>query len=94
MLRTTCAFTMAEGSKASNVLPPYARMVANLRIISGDTCESTLSALKGKLDDAGIQASIIHGTDPSKIAETKGYGWEKLTAAISRPGRTLRFRRI
>ena len=82
MLRTTCAFTKAEGSKASNVLPPYARMVANLRIISGDTCEDTLSALKGKLDDAGIQASIIHGTDPSKISETKGYGWEKLTAAI------------
>ena len=25
----------------------------------------------------------MHGTDPSKISETKGYGWEKLTAAIS-----------
>ncbi|NLI53596.1 MAG: M20/M25/M40 family metallo-hydrolase [Clostridiales bacterium] len=83
MMRTTCAFTMAEGSKASNVLPPRARMVANLRVISGSTCEETLSALKGRLDDDGIQASIIHGTDPSKISETTGYGWEKLTAAIA-----------
>lgn len=83
MMRTTCAFTMAEGSKASNVLPPRARMVANLRVISGSTCEETLSALKSAIGDDGIQASIIHGTDPSKISETKGYGWEKLTAAIA-----------
>ena len=83
MMRTTCAFTMAEGSKASNVLPPRARMVANLRIISGSSCEEALQGLKDRLDDAGIQASIVHGTDPSKISETTGYGWEKLTAAIA-----------
>ncbi len=83
MMRTTCAFTMAEGSKASNVLPPRARMVANLRIISGSTCEKTLRVLRERLDDGGIQADIIHGTDPSKISETTGYGWQKLTAAIA-----------
>ncbi len=83
MMRTTCAFTMAEGSKASNVLPPRASMVANLRIISGSTREETLQGLKNRIDDPGIQASIMHGTDPSKISETTGYGWEKLTTAIA-----------
>jgi len=83
MMRTTCAFTMAEGSKASNVLPPYARMVANLRIISGSTCESTLDRLKTLVADEGITASILHGTDPCSISRTEGYGWEKLTHAIS-----------
>ncbi|MEA5049579.1 MAG: M20 family peptidase [Eubacteriales bacterium] len=83
MMRTTCAFTMAEGSKASNVLPPRARMVANLRVINGTTCEETLEALKSRLDDDGIQTSIVQGMDPSKVSETKGYGWEKLTNAIA-----------
>lgn len=83
MMRTTCAFTMAEGSKASNVLPPRAKMVANLRIISGETCESTLERLKALVGDDGITASIIHGTDPCKISRTEGYGWEKLTQAIA-----------
>lgn len=83
MMRTTCAFTMAEGSKASNVLPPRARMVANLRIISGDTCESTVERLKRLVADDGIQTSIIHGTDPCNISRTQGYGWEKLTHAIA-----------
>ena len=83
MMRTTCAFTMAEGSKASNVLPPRARMVANLRVINGSTCEETLAALKDRLDDKGIQASIVQGMDPSRVSETKGYGWDKLTSAIA-----------
>jgi len=83
MMRTTCAFTMAEGSKASNVLPPRARMVANLRVINGTTCEETLAALKYRLDDKGIQTSIVQGMDPSKVSETTGYGWEKLTSAIA-----------
>ena len=83
MMRTTCAFTMAEGSKASNVLPPRARMVANLRIISGETIESTLSRLKTLVADDGITTSLMHGTDPCRISRTEGYGWEKLTTAIA-----------
>ncbi len=83
MMRTTCAFTMAEGSKASNVLPPRARFVANLRVINGTTCAETLDALKARLDDKGIQTSLVQGMDPSRVSETKGYGWEKLTSAIA-----------
>ena len=43
----------------------------------------TLAALKDRLDDKGIQASIVQGMDPSRVSETKGYGWDKLTSAIA-----------
>ncbi len=83
MMRTTCAFTMAEGSKASNVLPPRAAMVANLRLITGSTCEETVQALKARTDDEGIAVTMVQGMNPSKCSNTSGYGWEKLTKAIS-----------
>lgn len=82
MMRTTCAFTMAEGSKASNVLPPRAAVVANLRLITGATCEETVEALRVRADDEGIDVSMVQGMNPSKCSATKGYGWEKLRQAI------------
>ena len=54
LMRTTCAFTMMEGSRAANVLPPKARMVANLRLISGDTASSAAEALRAVIQDDGI----------------------------------------
>ncbi|MEZ4626825.1 MAG: M20/M25/M40 family metallo-hydrolase [Eubacteriales bacterium] len=86
MMRTTCAFTMAEGSKASNVLPPKARMVANLRIISGETCESTLSCLKELVADEGITASIMHGTDPRRIPARKATAGRSSPTRSPKPG--------
>ena len=71
MMRTTCAFTMAEGSKASNVLPPKARMVANLRIISGETCESTLSRLKELVADEGITVITSYSIHYTKLYEER-----------------------
>lgn len=83
MMRTTCAFTMAEGSKTSNVLPPRAAMVANLRLITGTNCDGTIAALRERVSDEGVKISKMHGMDPSKCSETQGYGWDKLKAAIS-----------
>ncbi|HRX58070.1 MAG TPA: M20 family peptidase [Eubacteriales bacterium] len=83
MMRTTCAFTMAEGSKTTNVLPPRAAMVANLRLITGATCDETITALQERVGDPDVKVSKIHGMDPSKCSQTQGYGWEKLKTAIS-----------
>jgi len=83
MMRTTCAFTMAEGSKAPNVLPPRASVVANLRLINGTTCSETLAALQERVGDADVKVAIQHGMDPSKVSNTNGYGWEKLKGAIA-----------
>ncbi|MEN6595244.1 MAG: M20/M25/M40 family metallo-hydrolase [Clostridiaceae bacterium] len=83
MMRTTCAFTMAEGSKTTNVLPPRVAVVANLRLISGTNCEGTLAALQERVGDQDIKVSMLHGMDPCKCSQTQGYGWEKLKSAIA-----------
>ena len=82
MMRTTAAFTQMEGSKASNVLPPKASVVANFRIITGETMESVLTDLRARISDKAITMQALRGMDPCKSSETKGYGWEHLTAAV------------
>jgi carboxypeptidase PM20D1 len=83
MMRTTCAFTMAEGSKTSNVLPPRAAVTANLRLITGTACDETITALQKRVSDKDVHVSKLHGMDPSTCSRTEGYGWEKLKKAIS-----------
>ena len=49
LMRTTVAFTQMEGSKGANVLASDARMVANVRIMEGDTVESVVESFKKKI---------------------------------------------
>lgn len=83
MLRTTCAFTMMEGGNASNVIPPAAKVTANLRLIGGETMESALERLKSLADDPDVVFSVIHGSDPSRVSSTDGGMWDTLAGAIS-----------
>ncbi len=82
MVRTTLAFTQMEGSKGINVIPPYARMVSNSRIIPGETREEVLSRIKRTVANENISIRMINGTDPSPISVTEGEGWERLKATI------------
>ena len=82
MMRTTVAFTRMEGSKASNVLPPSAMIGANLRVISGETVEGTLRRLRALVPDSGIKLELVQGMDPSRVSQTEGDVWDKLTNAI------------
>lgn len=80
--RTTVAFTQMEGSKGINVIPPYARMVSNSRILPGETVEGTLERIKKTVDDDGVEVRIINGRQPSKLSRADGEAWERLNAAI------------
>lgn len=82
LVRTTCAFTQMEGSKGMNVIPPYARMVANLRILPGESTESALEYLRSKVDDEDITVRKINGMEPSVISRIDTDGWDKLTFAV------------
>ena len=82
LMRTTCAFTMMEGSRAANVLPPKARMVANLRLISGDTASSAAEALRAAIQDDSIAVQRLNGDDPSPFSRTDSEGWRRLRRAI------------
>lgn len=80
--RTTLAFTQMEGSKGINVIPPYARMASNSRILPGETMQSAFERIKKTVDDDGVEVKIINGMDPSQVSITEGEAWERLTASI------------
>ncbi|SDN75457.1 M20/M25/M40 family metallo-hydrolase [Acetanaerobacterium elongatum] len=67
MTRTTCAFTMASGSKQANVLPKTASATANFRILQGDTVESTIRRIQ-KLAGEEITVTKVYASEPSKIS--------------------------
>lgn len=82
LMRTTCAFTTMQGSKGLNVLPPYARMTANLRIISGESVESTLEYIRKTVNNPQIEINLMEGCDPSPVSQTECEEWDQLSAAI------------
>ena len=84
LLRTTCAFTQMEGSKGINVIPPKAKMSANLRILPGESTESTLNYLKKTVNNREISIQKINGMEPSRISEINSEGYKKVSQAIGK----------
>ncbi len=71
LAQTTCAFTMAKGSSAVNVLPESASVTANLRLLGGvDTIDSILKDLEKRAKKYNIEVSLISGHEPSIISNT------------------------
>ena len=82
LLRTTVAFTQTEGSRATNVIPPKASMVSNIRLNPEDNIESALSYLKKTVGD-GVEIELIHGMNPSRISRTDCEGYNKVASAVA-----------
>lgn len=83
LMRTTVAFTQMSGSSASNVIPPEATMVSNLRLNPKDTMESALEYLKNSVSDDNVQLSILRGYNPSRISTTDGEGYNRVVSAVA-----------
>ena len=85
LLRTTVAFTKMEGSKATNVIPPEASVISNIRIAPGDTVESVLAELKKRVNNDKISITPIGGyeTDPSPVAPVDDPAWDKIKNAVA-----------
>jgi len=82
LTRTTVAFTQMSGSTASNVIPPEATMVSNLRLNPKDTMESALAYLKKTVNDESVELKVLHGYNPSRISRTDCEGYERLVKAV------------
>ncbi len=82
LLRTTVAFTESKGSEASNVIPPKAYTVSNIRLNPEDTMDSALSYLKKTVGD-GVEVELLRGMNPSRISETKCDAYDKVAAAVA-----------
>ena len=83
LMRTTVAFTQMQGSAASNVIPPTASMVSNIRLNPYDTVDSALEYLKKTVDDEHVEITLLDGMNPSRISVTDCEGWRKVSSAVA-----------
>lgn len=65
MMATTCAFTMAQGSTAANVIPETASVVANLRFATHQGQEASLAAIKKVAGKYRLQMTVEYAHDYS-----------------------------
>ncbi len=83
LVRTTVAFTQMEGSSARNVIPPEAKMVANMRLNPSDSVASALENLKKTVNDPNVEITALESFEPSPISRTDCEGLEKVSAAVA-----------
>ena len=83
LVRTTVAFTQMEGSSARNVIPPEAKMVANMRLNPADSVASALEYLKKTAGDDAVEITALEAFEPSRVSTTNCAGWEKVSAAVA-----------
>ena len=83
LVRTTSAFTQMEGSSARNVIPPEARMVANMRLNPADSVASALEYLKKTVQDDNVEITVLESFEPSPVSETDCPAWDKVAYAVA-----------
>ncbi len=83
IMRTTVAFTQMKGSSASNVIPPEATMVSNMRLNPEDTIDTALEYLRKTVDDENVEITLLDGMNPSRISETYCPAWDKVASAVA-----------
>lgn len=83
MIRTTVAFTQMQGSSARNVIPPEARIIANMRLNPSDSVESALEYLRRTVRDPNVQISAVESFQPSRVSVTDCPAWERISAAVA-----------
>ena len=83
LIRTTVAFTQMDGSKAPNVIPPSASMVANLRLNPEDPVDYAVEYIRQTVDDGDIKLSVGDHMEPSPISRTDCKGWKCVSSAVA-----------
>ena len=83
LMRTTSAFTQMEGSSARNVIPPEAKMVANMRLNPHDSVASATEYLKKTVGDEKVEITVLESFEPSPISEVDCPAWDKVAAAVA-----------
>ena len=83
LVRTTTAFTQAQGSNARNVIPVEASLVSNMRLNPGDSVESAAAYLRKTVNDPDVEITVLESHEPSPISETGCESWNKVAAAVA-----------
>ena len=83
LVRTTVAFTQMEGSSARNVIPPEAKMVANMRLNPADSVASAQEYLKKTVKNDAVEITVLESFEPSPVSETGCPAWDKVASAVA-----------
>ena len=83
LMRTTSAFTQMQGSSTPNVIPPEARMVANMRLNPNDSVASALDYLRKVVKDERVEITALECSEPSPVSEVDCPAWNKVSAAVA-----------
>ena len=88
LVRTTTAFTQAEGSSARNVIPAQASLTSNMRLSPLDSVASAEKYLKKVVNDPDVEIEILESFEPSPVSETDCDSYNKVadTVAETWPG--------
>lgn len=83
LLRTTVAFTQANGSKAPNVIPPSASVTANMRLNPADSVEGAIERIRRTVGNDKIELELGSHMEPSRISKVDCDAFEKVAAAVA-----------
>ncbi len=83
LLKTTQAFTMAEGSDAINVLPNQASIGIDYRLRPGESVDAVLTRIRRIINDETLKIEVIAQFDSPKES-VMDEGYERLKEAINR----------
>ena len=83
LVRTTTAFTQAQGSNARNVIPVEASFVSNMRLNPSDSVDSAVAYLRKTVNDPDVEMTVLECDEPSPISETGCDSWYKVANAVA-----------
>lgn len=82
MVKTTLAFTMAQGSDGRNVLPQEAWVVGNMRFSHHQGREASIEAVKQLAAKFDIETEVLEPGMPSPITDYNGEAFKIVEKAI------------
>jgi len=81
IIRTTTAVTMGQGSAQANVLPEFARIVVNNRILPGQSLDDLWEHYR-KIIPEDIDVRLLKGTNPPAAQSTKTEAYKLIESII------------
>ncbi|MGN0907535.1 MAG: M20/M25/M40 family metallo-hydrolase [Bullifex sp.] len=82
MIKTTMAFTMAEGSKGLNVLPESAYVTGNSRVIHHCDADETLRIISERAKQFDIETEVIYSSTACPVVDHNGKAFRLIEDTI------------